>query len=454
MKITVGRDVGLDATGAQRERVDVAQHLRDGLGCDEAELLALGDVAGNDTVEVLGLVDVAEEAADVLRVLGLVPQAAAVGEADVGVLGSEREDVRVEVAEGRGEEQGGAVLGNHALHGLLHRVGLGHVLFLDHLDAGHLLHQRGRLGVRLVVAVVIARTDVDEPDAQHLLAEGQAAPAGGGQTGASPAHATDPLPAIPLRTRHSCTPVGWACRRPRAVLRAVFRSVYKQLPRQSQEGADEGDLAQVQCQSRRRTRCAAQRRTSLEPHLRSDRPGLQWRAGFILTPCMPELKLAMSYPYLSDVLKALTGLDLPAPVPTFGLCVMGAVLVATACLRRELQRRRLAGDFRTVAPLPTAQQHGLDEFVSTFAFVVLLAGVLGARVFHILEHLPEFLADPWPMIFSRSGLSIMGGLVFGAIAGIWVVWRAGLPLRPVLDGRRSFAHARIWTGPHRMPGQR
>jgi phosphatidylglycerol:prolipoprotein diacylglycerol transferase len=148
----------------------------------------------------------------------------------------------------------------------------------------------------------------------------------------------------------------------------------------------------------------------------------------------------MSYPYLSDALKALTGLDLPLPLPTFGLCVGGAMLVAAEFFRRELQRMRAAGECRPVkprprdgSPLPVEGRQGLDEFVSTFAFVVLLSGILGARIFHILEHLPEFLADPWPMIFSRSGLSIMGGLILGTFAGIWVVRRAGLPLRPVLD---------------------
>ncbi|KQV99478.1 prolipoprotein diacylglyceryl transferase [Rhizobacter sp. Root1221] len=148
----------------------------------------------------------------------------------------------------------------------------------------------------------------------------------------------------------------------------------------------------------------------------------------------------MSYPYLSDALKALTGLDIPLPLPTFGLCVVGAMLVATVFFRRELQRLRLAGELRPVkprprddSPLPVEDKRGLDEFVSTFACAVLISGVLGARIFHIFEHLPQFLADPWPMIFSRSGLSIMGGLIVGTFAGIWVVWRSGLPLRPVLD---------------------
>ena len=145
----------------------------------------------------------------------------------------------------------------------------------------------------------------------------------------------------------------------------------------------------------------------------------------------------MSYPYLSDVLKAVTGLDIPLPLPTFGLCVMGAMLVAMAAFRRELQRLRGAGALRPSSAraregdAPSAAE--VDGFVSNFGFVVLLSGIAGARVFHILEHTSEFMADPASMIFSRSGLSIMGGLILGTFAGMWLVRRAGLPLRPVLD---------------------
>ena len=172
VKITVVVMSGLDRLGAERERVDVAQHLRDRLGGDEADLLALAHVAGDHAVQVLRFVDVAEVAAHALGMLGLVPQAAAVRETHRRVLRRQRQDVRVEVAERGGKQQRRAVLRDHALHRLLHRRGLGHVLFFDHLHAGELLDLRGRFGLRLVVAVVVARTDVDEADGDGLLRMG------------------------------------------------------------------------------------------------------------------------------------------------------------------------------------------------------------------------------------------------------------------------------------------
>lgn len=140
----------------------------------------------------------------------------------------------------------------------------------------------------------------------------------------------------------------------------------------------------------------------------------------------------MSYPYLSDAVRAFTGLDLPLPLPTFGLSVAAAVLVATVAFRKELRRQNAAGDLAgrgDAAHDPAA----LDDFAWSFSLTVLLAGIVGARIFHILEHLDQFQADPWGMVFSRSGLSVMGGLIFGAIAGVVVVRRAGLPVRPLLD---------------------
>jgi phosphatidylglycerol:prolipoprotein diacylglycerol transferase len=63
----------------------------------------------------------------------------------------------------------------------------------------------------------------------------------------------------------------------------------------------------------------------------------------------------------------------------------------------------------------------------------LLAGVVGARLFHILENMDMFLADPVSMIFSRSGLSIFGGLIFGAFAGLVLLHRWQMRARPFLD---------------------
>jgi phosphatidylglycerol:prolipoprotein diacylglycerol transferase len=134
----------------------------------------------------------------------------------------------------------------------------------------------------------------------------------------------------------------------------------------------------------------------------------------------------MSFPYLSDFVYFLTGYRLPLPFATFGILVAIAALTAAACLRRELRRLHLGGSFGTIGVTPESR-------VSDFTVVVLIAGVAGARLFHILEHIDQFLADPLSMIFSRSGLSVFGGLIFGALAGLMLLRRWNISVRPFLD---------------------
>lgn len=139
----------------------------------------------------------------------------------------------------------------------------------------------------------------------------------------------------------------------------------------------------------------------------------------------------MSYPYLSDVVRDATGYSVPLPLATFGLFVALGALVAAASFRAELQRLYLAG---RIGP---AWQRGVavppQEVVTDFMVMVLIAGIVGARVFHILEHSAQFAADPMSMILTRSGLSIFGGLIFGTLAGMLCVRRWKLPVRPLLD---------------------
>ncbi|GJI99578.1 hypothetical protein RugamoR64_01170 [Duganella rhizosphaerae] len=139
----------------------------------------------------------------------------------------------------------------------------------------------------------------------------------------------------------------------------------------------------------------------------------------------------MSYPYLSDVIKAWTGYELPLPLATFGLFVALGALAAGALLRAELKRLYQAG--RIGPARVRGREAPPQDVVSDLTMVVLVAGIFGARLFHILEHTDQFAADPMSMIFTRSGLSIFGGLIVGTLAGMVCVRRWRLPVRPLLD---------------------
>ncbi|HXA46277.1 MAG TPA: prolipoprotein diacylglyceryl transferase [Burkholderiaceae bacterium] len=150
----------------------------------------------------------------------------------------------------------------------------------------------------------------------------------------------------------------------------------------------------------------------------------------------------MSFPYLSDVIKAITGYDVPLPIPMFGICVAVAMLVASNYLRREMARLHAIGRLGTARIRMKSADMGAEvayanvppqNIVPDLTAIVMLAGIVGARLFHILEHSNEFLTDPWAMIWTRSGLSVFGGLIFGTLAGLICVSRWKLPIRPLLD---------------------
>ena len=109
----------------------------------------------------------------------------------------------------------------------------------------------------------------------------------------------------------------------------------------------------------------------------------------------------------------------PLQIPTFGLMVAAAMLAAYFVLRADLARRGIA-----------AKDSGLAE-----AFIALpcLAGIIGAKLYHVLETPRELFADPIGQLFSRYGLAWFGGLIAGFAAFMWLAHRRKIPLLTMLD---------------------
>jgi len=89
-------------------------------------------------------------------------------------------------------------------------------------------------------------------------------------------------------------------------------------------------------------------------------------------------------------------------------------------------RRNTKSTVRSVEVFP-------HDRIGEITMIAALAGVIGAKVFSILEDPTHFLRDPAGALFSGAGLTIYGGLIFGFLAVAVYLRKKQIPLLPPLD---------------------
>ncbi len=71
--------------------------------------------------------------------------------------------------------------------------------------------------------------------------------------------------------------------------------------------------------------------------------------------------------------------------------------------------------------------------IGEITIIAAVSGIVGAKIFDMVEHLDAFFADPLGVFFSGSGLAIYGGLIGGFLGVGWFLRKHNIPLIPVLD---------------------
>lgn len=79
-------------------------------------------------------------------------------------------------------------------------------------------------------------------------------------------------------------------------------------------------------------------------------------------------------------------------------------------------------------------EKNLGDELGTIFTIAFISGVLGAKIFHNLEYLDQFMKDPVGQLLSFSGLTFYGGLLVGTMAVLFYVNRRGYRLLPFVDG--------------------
>lgn len=73
------------------------------------------------------------------------------------------------------------------------------------------------------------------------------------------------------------------------------------------------------------------------------------------------------------------------------------------------------------------------EYASTIIISAMVGGVLGAKVYFLVQHWRDVVADPPGMIFTGNGLVWYGGLIGGALAVLWIFKKKNLPFVFTMD---------------------
>ena len=135
------------------------------------------------------------------------------------------------------------------------------------------------------------------------------------------------------------------------------------------------------------------------------------------------------YPNLSYILHDLFGTpvdNITRYVQTFGLLLACAFLTAAYTLYLELRRKQ-----HLFTAQPTKNEKGQlvnvlpHERVGDITMVAAISGLLGAKVFAILEsgdNIRAFLNEP-SSFFSGSGIAMYGGLIGGFLGVYWFITR-------------------------------
>ena len=71
--------------------------------------------------------------------------------------------------------------------------------------------------------------------------------------------------------------------------------------------------------------------------------------------------------------------------------------------------------------------------VWTIVFIAVIFGIIGAKIFHQLENLDEFVRDPVGSFFNFSGLTFYGGLITAAIAIVLYAEKHNIPWQQIAD---------------------
>jgi phosphatidylglycerol:prolipoprotein diacylglycerol transferase len=102
-------------------------------------------------------------------------------------------------------------------------------------------------------------------------------------------------------------------------------------------------------------------------------------------------------------------------LPTFGLMLWVAAVTAAIVADRAFKRAKIDAD------------------AVGMVAVALVVGIIGSKVWHVLDTPSEFQAIGWRVLWDNAGFAWYGGLTCGIAALMWMGWRAKIGALRTLD---------------------
>ena len=102
-------------------------------------------------------------------------------------------------------------------------------------------------------------------------------------------------------------------------------------------------------------------------------------------------------------------------LPTFGLMLWLAAVCAAILLDRAFKRAHIDAD------------------AVGMVAVTVVAGIVGAKLWHVVDTPTEFRYQGWRVLWDSAGFAWFGGLLFGILALVYQGWRAKIGALRMLD---------------------
>jgi phosphatidylglycerol:prolipoprotein diacylglycerol transferase len=105
----------------------------------------------------------------------------------------------------------------------------------------------------------------------------------------------------------------------------------------------------------------------------------------------------------------------PLTLGSYGLMVAIGLICGFFILRADFARRGVSADAEAIIGITG------------------LSGLVGSRLYHLLESPAEFFADPWPQLFSTMGFAFVGAIIGGFFALVLLAKRFRMSMLLMLD---------------------